>query len=321
MDRGRRPAALAVLLAFASLAASDAPPLAEMRWLAAGADPVAVLTSQPTECIVVPNDKAAIWRINVGAAAFRSPLVLGGQAARAGLSCNSCHRNGRNNPDFHFPGVSGAPGTADVSSSLFSSHRGNGVDDPRPIPDLTGPPATRKVSRDRDSRALETFIHGLITEEFDGPEPSPTVLAGLSDYVRALGEGAACAPTATMRWLPSGDLARASNAVSAARIALAAEDRATALTLTGAARGMLGRVSERYAGLPAVQGALGRSAGRLAEAEALIRAGDIAGAQRRLGVWLSVMPRLKQVVLRDAGRSLYDPKRLAAAARLPPGGR
>ena len=30
-------------------------------------------------------------------------------------------------------------GTADVTLSLFSSHRGNGVHDPRPIPDLSAP--------------------------------------------------------------------------------------------------------------------------------------------------------------------------------------
>jgi hypothetical protein len=321
LDRGRRPAALAVVLALCSLAASDAPPLAELRWLAPGADPVAALGFQPSECMVVPNDREAIWRIDVGEAAFRSPLVLGGQAARAGLSCDSCHRNGHGNPDFHFPGVSGAPGTADVTSSLFSSHRGNGVDDPRPIPDLTGPAGARKVSRDRDSRALETFIHGLITEEFDGPEPSPTVLAGLADYVRALGSDGACSPTTSAPRLPSGDLARANRAVVAARTALTRDDRATALTMTAAARSMLGRISERYAGLPVVQGALSRSAARLAAAEALIRAGDLGGAQRRLGVWLSIMPRLRQIVGRDARRSLYDPERLAADARLPRQGR
>ncbi|MGF7473737.1 hypothetical protein WFJ45_23635, partial [Salmonella enterica subsp. enterica serovar Minnesota] len=75
------------------------------------------------------NDSARIGR-----AAFNSPLLLGGQAARAGLSCASCHRNGRGNPDFHFPGISGAPGTADVTASLLSSHRGDGQFNPKPIP-------------------------------------------------------------------------------------------------------------------------------------------------------------------------------------------
>nr|QQZ49991.1 hypothetical protein JKL49_25640 [Phenylobacterium glaciei] len=70
----------------------------------------------------------------------------GGQAARAGVACETCHRSGRSNPDFLFPGVSGPPGSADVTSSLFSSHRGDGIDDPVPIPDLSGPRAGLKVA-------------------------------------------------------------------------------------------------------------------------------------------------------------------------------
>lgn len=94
-------------------------------------------------------------------AGFASPCPAsggGGQAARAGLSFESCHRSGRPHPQFLFPGASGAPGTADVTASLFSSHRGNGRDDPVPIPDLSGPRAR-----------LAPFIHGLVTQEFDGP--------------------------------------------------------------------------------------------------------------------------------------------------------
>ena len=97
-----------------------------------------------------------------------------------------CHRDGRTNPDFQFPGVSGAAGTADVTDSLFSSHRGDGLDNPKPIPDLSAPKEKLKIDQAPLSRALETFIHGLVTQEFDGPEPTPAVLEGLADYVRAL---------------------------------------------------------------------------------------------------------------------------------------
>jgi hypothetical protein len=165
-----------------------------MRWLAPGADPVAALGWQPSECLPAMRGGSpeAAQAVYVGRVAFRSPLLLGGQAARAGISCETCHRNGRDNPGFLFPGASGAPGTADVTSSLFSSHRGNGVDDPRPIPDLGGPRAALKVDHDPASRALETFIRGLITEEFDGRPPTAAVLTGLAAYVRAL-DPAACA--------------------------------------------------------------------------------------------------------------------------------
>ena len=97
------------------------------------------------------------------------------------MSCATCHPSGRGNPAFLLPELSDKPGTADVTSSLMSSHRGNGVFDPKPIPDLTVP---GKVSRDPASPALATFVHGLITEEFDGNEPPPVAFEGLLAYLR-----------------------------------------------------------------------------------------------------------------------------------------
>ena len=68
----------------------------------------------------------------------------------------------------------------------MSSHRGDGIFNPKPIPDLAGDPAKLKISRDPRKTDLRTFIHGLITQEFDGPEPPPAVLDGLAAYVRSL---------------------------------------------------------------------------------------------------------------------------------------
>ena len=128
-----------------------------MLWVARGADPARALGSVPTECLKLPADPALAAKVEVGRAAFRTPVLLGGQAARAGINCETCHRDGRTNPDFLFPGVSGAPGTADVTNSLFSTHRGNGIDDPKPIPDLSGPKAQLKVDQapaDEEAGAL-----------------------------------------------------------------------------------------------------------------------------------------------------------------------
>ncbi|MGZ5994009.1 MAG: hypothetical protein ACXWKX_20345, partial [Caulobacteraceae bacterium] len=205
MDRRRRrpakeltgplTAGLLVLAAGGALAAPHTAPLGDapirgLEWVARTSDPARALGSVPTECLKAPADPALAARIEVGRAAFRTPVLLGGQAARAGINCETCHRNGRTNPDFLFPGVSGAPGTADVTNSLFSTHRGNGIDDPKPIPDLSGPKGRLKIDQDPGQGKLEPFIHGLITEEFDGPEPTPAVLAGLAAYVRALGPAA-----------------------------------------------------------------------------------------------------------------------------------
>src|SRR6185312_1516041 len=231
----------------AALAALGDVPNRGLEWVAKSANPARALGSVPTECLNIPADPALAARIEVGRAAFRTQVLLGGQAAPAGVNCETCHRNGRTNPDFLFPGVSGAPGTADVTSSLFSTHRGNGTADPKPIPDLSGPKAKLKISQVPAEKKLEPFIHGLITEEFDGPEPTPAVLDGLAAYVRAL-DPAAC-PAKARRPVDAallmGDVRRA---LKAAQARAAAGDAATAVVMVASARSRLGMIDERFAG-------------------------------------------------------------------------
>ena len=74
-----------------------------------------------------------------GEALFKAPLLLGGQAAKAGLSCHSCHVNGRGNPHFQHAAISGAPGTADTTHSFFSKTLGNQIAEPKPIPAMMQP--------------------------------------------------------------------------------------------------------------------------------------------------------------------------------------
>ncbi|MDB5464516.1 MAG: hypothetical protein JWP23_2905, partial [Phenylobacterium sp.] len=216
-----------------------------MLWVAKDADPARALGSTPTECLRIPADPALAAKVEVGRAAFRTPVILGGQAARAGINCETCHRDGRTNPDFLFPGVSGAPGTADVTNSLFSTHRGNGVDDPKPIPDLSGPKARLKISQVPAEKKLEFFIHGLVTEEFDGPEPTPAVLEGLADYVRAL-DSAACPARARQPLTVALLMADARRALKAAQAQAAAGDAPTAVVMVASARSRLGLIDERF---------------------------------------------------------------------------
>lgn len=303
------------LVAGAALAADAAPPLRAMRWIPHGTDPVRVFATQPTECLRPPADPGARLSVEVGRAAFRAPVLLGGQAARAGLSCEACHRQGRGNPDFLFPGASGAPGTADVTLSLFSSHRGNGVHDPKPIPDLSGPRERLKVK----GPDLPPFIRGLIVEEFDGPEPTPAALAGLADYVRAL-DPAACPTAATMPVGPAGLMADARRALAAGRATLARGDRPTAVLMVAAARARLGLIDERYVGLPAERDRLRAADAGLSALQAAIREGrpEAPAALDRL---VTASPRLEARLRAAERRSLFDPARLTRAStrRLPPG--
>lgn len=329
MDR-RRPrarqlglaCACALLAAGAALAAGGPSPLLRAeRWLAPGADPVRALARQPAECLALPADPARRLSVEIGRAAFRSPTLLGGQAARAGVACETCHRAGRTNPDFVFPGVSGPPGTADVTSSLFSTHRGDDLFDPRPIPDLGGPKARLKVDQAPDARALEPFIHGLVTEEFDGAEPPAAVLRGLADYVRALGPEA-CPRAADGPVTLAGLMEDARRAAAAAEALAARGDRPGAVVLVQAARARLFLVDERYAG-PALRADRERLRGAdraLADIAEALRE-SLPGAPARLARWRADSRGLEAALARHAGRSLFDPRRLAAAAdgRLPRG--
>jgi hypothetical protein len=298
VDRSRARAGALILLGLAAGGAAGVSrlPLREARWTAPAALPRS-LAEQPGECLRRPLDPAEARAVAVGRIAFRAPLLLGGQAARAGLSCATCHVNGRGNPDFLFPGLSGAPGTADVTASLMSSHRGDGVFNPKPIPDLAGPPAKRKVSRSAPGK-LEAFIHGLVAEEFDGPEPAPEVLAALAAYVRALDPAACPGKPAAVRL--AGRIEEVESAVALAR----ESQGETRRLLLAAARSSLGAIDERFAG---------RDADR-----ALLRAADADLAAIRLGEtgfarWDATWPARKRCLLRDEKKSLYSGTRLAAA--------
>jgi hypothetical protein len=309
-------AALAVL-ALVGAGAVDLTVIHADRWLAPGADRVSALGSTRPECLALPHDPDQAYLVEVGRAAFRTPMLLGGQAARAGIACESCHQGGRSNPNFFFPGLSGAPGTADVTSSLFSSHRDDGIDNPKPIPDLSGAKDRLKVSQDPASPALKTFIHGLITEEFDGAEPPPQVLAGLAAYVRALSP-AACPPDARRPVVIQDFVDNARRAVHTAALALDRKDPTTAIFLLGAARTQLGLIDERFDQPVSLRprAALRTADTDLAAALADLRAGD-AQARGRLEVWLARSPSWAAVVEAGERQSLFDHQRLAAAAPKP----
>ena len=298
------------LIAASALAGAATPqahfPIRSAQWL----DPAQRLTelsSQPYECAAIPRDRAERSLFETGRAAFRTPLLVGGQAARSGLACASCHSNGRRNPAFHFPGVSGDPGTADVTSSLMSSHRGNGLFDPKPIPDLALP---GRISRARGDPALEAFIRGLIVEEFDGAVPPRPILQGLGVYVRSLGQSAC--DLSRRKPIRLGDMMLdIARAVTASRQAWTSGNAETARLLIAGARSGLGLVNERYA---APELSRDREAIRIADRELLAiqqvmdgKRGDVAA---RIAAWQSSFVRLAMILQNGQKRSLFDAVRL-----------
>jgi hypothetical protein len=288
-------------------------PIRSARWIAPGADKAKLLSEKPSECLAGAQTPDLAYQVEVGRAAFNTPLLLGGQASRAGLQCESCHRGGRANPQFFFPHVSGKPGTADVTTSVFSSHRGDRIDNPKPIPDLSGPRELLKVSRDPKKSDLRNFIHGLVTEEFDGAEPPPTVMDGLAAYVRSLRPDACPSnPTAPIRM--ESVMADATRAMHAAEAAAVRKDGATAILMVASARTQLGLIYERYQA-PALAGerALLRDADLdLASIQNDLRKGD-ATAAMRLALWPGQAATLTAKLQANEDKSLFDPRQLAGA--------
>ncbi|WP_158915603.1 hypothetical protein [Caulobacter sp. S45] len=314
----RHPWAIAglsgLVLATGAAALAAGPSIRAARWVASSADPVAVLTRSPVECLRKPRGAEAAYEVEVGRAAFRTPLLLGGQASRAGLDCESCHRNGRTNPSFFFPGLSGAPGTADVTSSLFSSHRGDGIDNPKPIPDLGGDKARLKIGQANGDPALPLFIHGLITEEFDGAEPTPGVLKGLAAYVRALAPSA-CAARETEPVRVEQPISDARRAVQVAIAALDRNDDETAILMVESARSQLALIDERYGAIPRDRAGVRVAALDLSAAVADVRARRKPDARTALIAWLVRTPTWARPVEADQARSLYNPTELARSLR------
>jgi hypothetical protein len=191
------------------------------------------MTLAPGECLMARTPGTEIGR-----ALFRSPALLGGPAARAGLSCHACHANGRANERFLLPELTDRPGAADVTSEWSSQVRGDGVMNPVDIPDLVGVRQRTAFGRERDL-SLEHFVRSVIVEEFQGEPPPAQAFEGLIAYLRSL-DAKACpiGPTPVT-------LASAADDVRRALAAAESADAATARLVLLAAQDAVGRIVER----------------------------------------------------------------------------
>lgn len=307
MDRGgaliRKLIAFAALLLGVAATRADVPAAFEqLRWTAPEAE-FALLSERPVACLTSDTPL-----VRSGRALFSVPTLLGGQAAKAGLSCASCHINGRDNPHFLLSGVSAAPGTADVTNSFFSAARGNGRFDPIVIPDLAMP---GKVARDPDTRVLEAFIRNLIVEEFGGQEPTPTMLGALAAYVRAV---RTCRGEQRIGRRLGDQLSAIDDGVAGAELMLDRTDLQGAALSIASMRHQLGLIAERYTG----PGLAREREGLLAASRALQAIGD--GDSARIGPalarWKGEFDKgLAKRLRRAERRSLYDADRLAKSLR------
>ncbi len=227
----RQSIMLAATLILIAAGPSTAPLLREQAWTAPSANLAYDLTHALGECLA-----ASTPEIEIGRALFRSPALLGGPAARAGLSCHACHSNGRVNARFLLPELSNRVGAADVTSEWSSKLRGDGVMNPVDIPDLAGISRRQSFGRARDP-SLESFVRDVIVEEFQGEPPPGQAFAGLLAYLRALDTCAATPSKVTLETAA----ADVRSSLAAARLA----EPATSDLLALAAQDGIGRIVER----------------------------------------------------------------------------
>ena len=190
----RRALAATVLAVAAWLAAGFVADLAQARpittregVLPPGTDLNEEILDQPTELFAFEQAGGKrSYQFNLGDMLFSSPAIFGGVARAAGISCNTCHQQGAGNARLFVPGLSGRPGTFDVSGALFNPKTDNGVFDPVTPPSLRGVRHLAPYGHDGRFASLRDFVRNVIVNEFAGAEPSPQVLDALITYVKEI---------------------------------------------------------------------------------------------------------------------------------------
>jgi cytochrome c peroxidase len=124
------------------------------------------------------------YLVNLGDLTFNSPVLLGGVARQAGISCSTCHMQGTSNPKFYVPGLSTRPGNFITTGALFNAKANNRLLDPVTIPSLRGARFLAPYGHDGRMASLRDFIRNVIVNEFAGPEPSTAILDALVVYIQ-----------------------------------------------------------------------------------------------------------------------------------------
>lgn len=304
----------------AAVRADDQNLLKAQQWLADDKSAQLEILSSPYASAPDFEDPGDKVQYEIGEALFRSPILLGGQAAKAQLSCNSCHLSGSGNDQFLFSHISGAPGTADVSSSFFSSFRGNQEFDPVKIPDL------RKVGKIsiHNGDDLRMFIKGLIVEEFNGKAPPPAALDAITFYVKSVAQYNIGAAANDNRRLSVADpLHIIDTSYDNMQSLLAVNDIQMAILLADASRHQLGLIYERYQNptLSALQNQIISSSNALARRKndwashknTIPNAAHIEDDIESLKAWRREFIMLKTSLLKAEKKSLYNHARLKKA--------
>lgn len=156
-------------------------------WLPRGDALAGALKMRPRRYLDIASlPAAARRRVALGAVLFRTPELLGLEARRIGMSCETCHSGGHVNAGFFLPGLSSRNGTVDLTSKVFHRPADDGRFNPIRIPSLRGVARTAPYGHRGHFATLAAFARHVIVDEFGGVEPSKPVLRALAVYMAAL---------------------------------------------------------------------------------------------------------------------------------------
>lgn len=300
---------LALLLAALSPVAAQAQSLTgALEWLPVGSLSVESLTQHPEERL--DGGAQQNFYVEFGRLVFRSPDVLGGTARKAGLSCQACHANGFATAAFFIPGLSGKPGTIDVSHAFWNLRGEDGRDNPLEIPSLRGVKTKDRFGQDRRTPSLRDFTRRVIVTEFAGAEPDALLLDALVAYQEKLQPAAAVMAPVTLQQ----DLSDLLRYLDALRVPLAEEEPVLAERMTVMIRGQIGFIHERFAeeDMRGSRGSLEEWSRQLAAIAAQAAAGQWPQARDDLKSLRQAIAVPPTALATDLPRALYDPERLRA---------
>jgi len=273
-----------------------------LQWVKLDSDIVSILSQEPAECINTTSSDQE--QVLLGRLAFRSPFLLGGQAVRNGLACQSCHTQGQINQAFFVTGMSDEIGTADVTNFHFSKSLGDQVFNPAPIPSLADD--IFGVDHDPNKSDLENLVLKLITKEFSGKDPNPDVLKGLLTYIRALDDQSCPEPNALIgEDLLIYQLDHISQSFKI--LADGSFQPETQSFAIAALRSEIGRIYNRFPSSPELSTALAEVGQTLNERSSRLTKSQITDAGE---TWQS----LRQRLINDYNKSLFNPAFIEAWA-------
>lgn len=294
--------------ALPSLAAQSQSLVGALEWLPPGSLSVESLTRHPQEQLE-GGEKQSFY-VDLGRLAFRSPDVLGGTARKAGLSCQACHANGFATTAFFIPGLSGKPGTIDVSHAFWNLRGEDGIDNPLEIPPLRGVKIKDRFGQDRRTASLRDFTRRVIVTEFSGAEPDALLLDALIAYQEKLQPAVAVYEPVSLRQ----DLADLTRYLDALRVPLAEEEPSLAERMTVMIRGQIGFIHERFADddMRGSRELLEEWSRQLARIGLQAERGDWVQARAALVDLRQAIATPPATLAADLPRSLYEPERLKA---------